>query len=66
MPRSLSLYPIVIGATLIVLSVAFHGRQRLFPGAFEEERRLAIEGRRKAQDFNTTVTEDVQGESKPN
>lgn len=69
MPRFGSLYPIVFGATLIVLAVAFHGRRKLFPEVFEEQRRLAIEGRRKAQEFKTEVAEGVLNEKqkrKPN
>ena len=69
MPRFGSLYPIVFGATLVVLVVTFHGRRKLFPEVFEEQRRLAIEGRRKAQEFKAEVAQGVQNEKqkiKPN
>ena len=69
MPRFGSLYPFVFGATLVVLTVAFHGRKKLFPEVFEEQRRLAIEGRRRAQEIRAAVTEGVQkgkDESKTN
>ena len=62
MPRFGSLYPFVFGATLVVLAVAFHGRRSLFPEVFEEQRRLAIEGRRRAQEIQTAVAEGVQNE----
>jgi hypothetical protein len=60
MPRFGSLYPVVFGATLVVLAVAFHGRRRLFPEVFEEQRRLAIEGRRRAQEIKAAVAKGVQ------
>ncbi|CAI8050938.1 hypothetical protein GBAR_LOCUS27942 [Geodia barretti] len=60
MPRFGSLYPFVFGATLVVLAIAFHGRRKLFPEVFEEQRRLAIEGRRRAQEVQTAVAESVQ------
>ena len=69
MPRFGSLYPFVFGATLVVLAVAFHGRRKLFPEVFEEQRRLAIEGRRRAQEIRTAVAKSVQdgkGENKTN
>lgn len=58
-----SAFPFVFGATLIVLSVAFHGRRKLFPEVFEEQRRLAIEGRRRAQEIRTAVSEGVGKEA---
>lgn len=62
MPRFGSRFPFVFGATLILLSVAFHGRRKLFPEVFEEQRRLAIQGRRKAQEIRTAVAEGVRKE----
>lgn len=64
MPRFGSLYPFVFGTTLVVLAVAFHGRRKLFPEVFEEQRRLAIEGRRRAQEIKIAVAEGVQKEKK--
>lgn len=62
MPRFGSLYPFVFGATLVVLAVAFHGRRKLFPEVFEEQRRLAIEGRLRAQEIQSAVAEGVRKE----
>ena len=63
MPRFGSSYPIVFGATLIVLAVAFHGRRKLFPEVFEEQRRQAIEGRRRAQEIGSAVAEGMRKET---
>ena len=63
MPRLGSSYPIVFGATLVVLVVAFHGRRKLFPEVFEEQRRQAIEGRRRAQEIKSAVAEGMKQET---
>ena len=62
MPRFGSLYPFVFGATLVVLAVAFHGRRKLFPEVFEEQRRLAIEARSRAQEIKSAVAVGVRKE----
>lgn len=62
MPRFGSSFPFVFGATLILLTVAFHSRRKLFPEVFEEQRRQAIEGRRRAQEIRTAVAEGVRKE----
>ena len=62
MPRFGSNFPFVFGATLIALAIAFHGRRKLFPEVFEEQRRQTLEGRRRAQEIRVAVKEGMRKE----
>lgn len=58
----LAVFPLVFGGALVLLTVGFYNRRKLFPEVEEIQRRKARESHSQAQEFRASVAEGLRKE----
>lgn len=56
----LAVFPVVFGASFVVLAVAFFNRMKFFPGLEEKKRKKAWESHYQALEFKAKVAEGIR------
>ena len=55
-----TVFPVIFGASLVALSIAFYNRRKFFPEVEEIHQRKSVESHVQAQEFKVKVAEGVK------